>query len=322
MPAMTQECCFSLDKLRLGNPKFPAVQIKSLSYDPFIDQIRLEYSFFSHPASAQQFPFMVATALGKYKTLEVLHEFDIRHPARYFPAGKFYSDIINLESNSDFLSHWMHGWFWLSSMNNETPDQMFNINSNLSEPLSFIPNPIIEPFNTDIPEDLIPVEAITWEYVKTGDMWRLTFEIDRKLIDPEAFSDCTLVFWILALRNQSHSISDPVLWALNETAMCTTSTKKTLEAWLSCCIMSSTKKTSKSASSTDYSSTCHLRKRIFNTLNNCSNAIMHTRHLLSSNLMNVDFAAHLRNCSLISSHTGLNLITLNQLKYFLSISNL
>ncbi len=217
MPAMTQECCFSLDKLRLGNPKFPAVQIKTLSYDPFIDQIRLEYSFFSHPAAAQQFPFMVATALGKYKTIEERHEFDIRHPARYFPAGKFYSDIINLEAISDVLSFWMHGWFWLSAMNNETPDQTFNINSNLSEPLSFIPKPIIEPFNNDIPEDLIPVQALIWEYENTGDMWRLTFEMERELYDPEAFVDCTLVFWILALTNQTHSISDPVLWQLNET---------------------------------------------------------------------------------------------------------
>ncbi len=216
MPAVGQECCFSLDKLKLGVPKFPPAAVRSAIYDPFIDQVKMNFSVNANPATAQEFPCIVSSVLGKYRSGNELHEFDTRHTIRSFPDGRFYSDIRNLQLDDNLFSWWMHAWIWISSLNLDNPDPTYKINDYLSEPFPVVPQPLIEEFNTEMQEDIIPVSALEYDYEDRGDSWNIIFEIDRDTYDPERFVNYTMTFWILALTNDNHFMSDPVPWNLSE----------------------------------------------------------------------------------------------------------
>jgi hypothetical protein len=216
MPAVTNECCITLDKFSLGVPKYPQVENPSFSYDPFIDQVSMEYSFLSHPAAQKKYALLLSSALGKYHRRKDVHEFDVRHLCRNFPPGMFFSDIHNIQTSDEFLSYWKNAWFWFTFFDNDKPDQLFNPNTFLTMPLSFSPAPIIEGFNTEFSENVVPVEAIHWEFRNSGEHWAFHMNIKEEYYDPEIFQNYTMIFWILGLYDNNHFLSPPIEWSLAE----------------------------------------------------------------------------------------------------------
>ncbi|HBX50667.1 MAG: hypothetical protein A2275_17130 [Bacteroidetes bacterium RIFOXYA12_FULL_35_11] len=214
MQGVSPDGCFPLQNLRLGNPKLPPFTIVESTYNPFIDQALVKYIPGNNPIPNDSFPYMACSILGKYKSDDGMHRFDTRFPMGFFPIGKAFCSFYDNSHEHVFENSWFAGMFWFFYYDTYDIDRHVNPNANLTEPSHFVPVPIVEGFNTDIPDDVIPLDTFSWEYKMKEGVCYLVFSVDvtkTSLVNPK---DYTIIIWGVALTNKSHEQSEPIEWCL------------------------------------------------------------------------------------------------------------
>jgi hypothetical protein len=217
MPAVGPDGSINPKAFRLGNPKFPQFEISEASYNPFIDQVSLRYRPVSHPSQNDAFPYIVTSVLGKYNSESGVNDFDTRHLLCSLPHGWFYCSFY--DDNYEYLyeNHWSFGMIWFLYYDTYDIDSIFKPNDTLTEHSTFKLVPIIEGFNTDVKDDLIPFETLKWDYQQKDNKWYIVISIDikkTKISNPE---EHTLIFWGVALHDNKYDQSKALEWELSET---------------------------------------------------------------------------------------------------------
>ncbi len=216
MPAVDPGGCISMSEIRLGMPRYPAPGISIPVYNPFIDQVSFQYFPGSNPNASKPFPFPVTSVLGKYNTSAEVHEFDTRHLLCTQPDGTFYSLIAQSSQEWPFLSWWAEALFWLSHHDPSLDITSVSPNNALSEPTLLKLNSIVEDFNTNITENLLPPNILSFSYENNGSDWMLNIELNVEECDYEIVSKCILRGWFLMIKSDSVKYYEPFEWNLNE----------------------------------------------------------------------------------------------------------
>jgi hypothetical protein len=217
MDAVAPDGCIIPANFRLGNPKYPPLEIGDVIYNPFIDQVSLKYRVPSYPFQDNDFPYLITSVLGKYKSDSGLHEFDTRHDLCMLPPGHFFCSFYDDSHEHVFDNWWGHGWLWFMYFDTYDIERIVNPGRTLSDPRTFTPKSMIEGFNTDVKDNPVPLEAFTTEFVQKEGKWFLVFKIDIKkttLQNPENF---TILFWGVALTDGGSQQSETMEWNLKNT---------------------------------------------------------------------------------------------------------
>jgi hypothetical protein len=217
MPAVGPDGSIDPKAFKLGNPKFPQFDISDVSYNPFIDQVSLKYRPVSNPSQDDAFPYLITSVLGKYSNDSGVNEFDTRHLMCALPNGYFYCSFY--DDNYEYLyeNYWAFGMIWFLYYDTYDLDSIFKPNDTLTEHSVFTPVPIVEGFNTDIKDDLIPFESIKWDYQQKDNKWYIIISIDITKTKIIKAADYTIIFWGVALHDQKHEQSKGLEWTLTET---------------------------------------------------------------------------------------------------------
>jgi hypothetical protein len=214
MPGVSPEGCFPLQNLKLGIPRFPAPIIENVTYNPFIDQVHFKYIPADVLPHSESLPYHITSVLGKYANPEGLHEFDIRHLICALPDDEFWCTTYDGYEETAYINFWHHGLFWFiyyETYNEKIRQHPFE---NISAPVFFEPKPVIEGFNTSVAENLVPVSAISWQYIQREGKWFLVLTVDftkTTLKNPE---NHVLLFWGVVMTNGTAQQSDPKEWDL------------------------------------------------------------------------------------------------------------
>ena len=215
MTAVSSVEGISLNNFVIGEANIPQLSIISAVYNPFIDQIHLTYKMPSASIGINEFPYTGISVLGKYKSSGGLPTFDTRHLLCCQPEGSWYCLLSDEVELSFYLNYWQGGRLWL--ILDEYQELKINSNPfhNISASGYFEAVPLIKEFNTDIIADLIPVEAITYEYVQRDNIWYLIFNIDfskTTLVEP---ANHKLTFWGVGLKSGSRESGVHFQWELS-----------------------------------------------------------------------------------------------------------
>jgi len=214
MQNVSPEGFLPLEKLILGDPRFPAPELTDVIFNPFLNQTSFAFNPCNNPAVPTPFPLVATSVLGKYISDSANHEFDTRHILCSFPDGKFFCSIYGDQFNNVFDNWWAGGLFWLMNFNTYFNARFNDINSGLSNPVYFQTVPTLDGFSTDITENQVPNEAITWQYILTGSNWSLIFTIDFSKTTLTNPSDHTLIFWAVSFLDTLHEQTGPYEWDL------------------------------------------------------------------------------------------------------------
>ena len=214
MKAVSPDACMHLEDLSLGAPSVPAVKMLSAAYNPFINQMLLTYTSGQNYPIPKSMPLVLASVLGKYKSQGDSHAFDTRNLITEQPAGSFFSPFSDGFKYDNYDNFWDVGLLWLSLFEAEKAAAPMNLNDNLAAPVSFSPEPLIEYFNNDYSEDLIPIEAISWEFsdMPGEDVLVFTIDLEKTLItDPE---DAAIGMVLVSLNTEKVEYIKPDAWQL------------------------------------------------------------------------------------------------------------
>ena len=214
MSGVSPDGCFPLSNFKLGNPHLPPVTITEATYNPFIDQVLVKCVPVPNPNPDDSFPYLGCSVLGKYKSPDGMHLFDVRHQLVFRPLFSFFCSFYEEYREHVFENSWDNGLMWFNYYDTYDIDHHVNPNANLTEPRSFVPVPIVVGFNTDIPDDIVPLDAFSWEYKMKEGVCSLVFSVDvtkTSLVNPK---DYTIIIWGVALTSKSHEQSEPIEWCL------------------------------------------------------------------------------------------------------------
>jgi hypothetical protein len=216
MSIVSPEGCIPLKKFSLGDPRYKSPEIISATYNPFIDQIQISFHPDSLPMPPVPFPYNATSVLGKYKSSGNDPSFDVRHLMCCQPEGSWNCLLSEEMEQSFYLNWWDCGRLWLLL----DEERNWNISSNpfrnISAPAYFEAVPLLEGFNTKVKDNLVPVNAIIWEYKQAVNNWYLDFKIDfhkTKLKNPAEF---TLIMWLVSFSDNQNQFSGPYEWDLQE----------------------------------------------------------------------------------------------------------
>ena len=215
MQGVSTEGCFHLNSLQLGEPRFPAPIISEAIYNPFIDQVHFEYQYSDFSTHNEQSTYLATSVLGKYKTVGEHHEFDIRHLLTNFPEGKFWCSIYDGVYEYAYQNYWQHGRLWLSYYDTYCWDKIYNPAENSSEGASFELVPMISDFNTDISDDIAPVDAFSWQFQQIQNEWKLVFSIDFTKAKHVHSNQHKIIFSTASFQNGQYIHSFGEEWDLN-----------------------------------------------------------------------------------------------------------
>lgn len=213
---VTPEGGFNFKALKLGEPRYPAPEIKNPTYNPFTDQVHFKYNPSGILPHSESLPYHVTSVLGKYANPEGQHEFDVRHLVCELPDDEFWCSTYDGYEETVYTNFWHHGLLWFIYYDTYNEKIRQHPYEDISAPAYFEAVPILEGFNTNIKKNLVPPKAITWEYRHESDNWYLKFTIDfskTKLKNP---ADYTLIFWGVGLAKGEHSQAGPFEWDLQE----------------------------------------------------------------------------------------------------------
>jgi hypothetical protein len=216
MPNVSTEGCISLENFSLGDPCLPKIDIIGAVYDPFIDQIQLMYQMPFIPKGSNDFPYIGISALGKYKTSGDAPSFDIRHLISCQPEGSWFGNLNDGVDESFYLNFWEGGKLWLILVDDDLEKHSSNPFQNISVPEYFEPAPLIDEFNTNVLDNLVPVDAITWEYKQAIRNWYLDYHIDFSKTHLKNPANFKLKIWAIGFINNNHYLSGPYEWDLQE----------------------------------------------------------------------------------------------------------
>ncbi len=214
MKGVSPDGIFTLQNLRLGTPMYPPFTIIESIYNPFIDQIQVVYNPPMNYTPNDPFLNIGCAALGKYKSVNDSHNFDVRHQLCFMPMGIFFSSFYDDFSKQYFFNWWKEGMLWFMYFDRNNTEHMNNPNANLTEPAPFTLTSMVEGFDTNIEVNPVPVEAISWEYVQRDNKWYLVFTLDySKITLPEPIN-FTIIINGVNLVNGQHSQSPSMEWNL------------------------------------------------------------------------------------------------------------
>ncbi len=216
MPVVSPEGCILLKDFILGDPRLPQLNIIGASYDPFIDQIQLSYQMPVIPEENNNFPYFGISALGKYKSSDDTPSLDIRHLMCCHPKGSWYCFLSDNMEQSFYLNYWEEGRIWLIIDENNIYKHKPNPFQNIYATAYFEAVPLIGCFNKNVKVNLVPVNALTWEYLQGSNDWYIKFHIDFSKTSLTSPADYTLKLWTVTLSNGNHVISGPYEWDLQE----------------------------------------------------------------------------------------------------------
>ena len=214
MPSVSPDGCFSLKNLQLGEPRYPAPEIFNPTYNPFIDQVHFKYRASGIQPQTESFPYHITSVLGKYASPEGQHEFDIRHLLCMLPDDEFWCSTYDGYEETVYINFWHHGLLFFIYYDTYNEKVYQNPFENISAPAYFEAVPIIKGFNTNIPENLVPVNAITWQYIQRDNKWYLVFTIDFSKTTLKNPANHVLLFWGVGLTNGSSHQSEAKEWDL------------------------------------------------------------------------------------------------------------
>ncbi len=214
MKGVSPEGNFPLENLHLGAPKYPAFKILEAIYNPFIDQIQVSYAPIKNYRPDEPYPNVGCSALGKYDSDGCIHNFDVRHQLCFQPHGSFYSYFDKYFKDQVFYGFWKEGILWFIFFDRNDAERQSNPNLNLIKPSPFIPESIVNVFNTSVKENPVPADAVLWQYVLEEGIWYIDFRLDHSKITIEDLVNYTMLFWGLHLRNGTYVHEGPYEWNL------------------------------------------------------------------------------------------------------------
>ncbi|MDD3878360.1 MAG: hypothetical protein PHT69_17200, partial [Bacteroidales bacterium] len=214
MKGVSPDGSFPLENLQLGAPKYPPFKILEAIYNPFLDQIQVSYAPIKNYKPDEPYPNIGCAALGKYDSEGCIHNFDVRHQLCFQPTGNFYSYFDKYFKDQSFYGFWKEGMLWFIFFDRNDAERQYNPNLNLIKPSPFIPESIVNVFNTSVKENPVPAEAVMWEYVQEEGIWYIDFSLDYSKITLENLENYTMLFWGLHLRDQMYIHEGPYEWNL------------------------------------------------------------------------------------------------------------
>jgi hypothetical protein len=214
MSAVSPEGILPLEKFILGDPRFAAPELTDIIFNPFLNQSSFAFNPFNNPNAQTPYPIISCSVLGKYISDAATHEFDTRHLLRNFPAGKFFCSIYSDQFTNEFDNWWAGGLFWMICLETYFKTKFNNVSDGLSYPVFFQTTPIVEGFNTDVKENPVPKEAITWVYAEDASIWSLIFTMDFTKTTLANPANHTLIMWAVSLVDGTAEQSEPMEWDL------------------------------------------------------------------------------------------------------------
>jgi hypothetical protein len=211
---VTPEGSVLLENLQLGVPRFQAPIITEPIYNPFIDQVKFNYTHFGSSSFSDEFIYLATSVLGKYETADGQHEFDVRHLMCSLPNGKFWSSIYDDVTEYPLKNFWNNSRLWLTHYDTYSWSKNYNPAKNISAGTSFQALPVFPEFKMDVTNDLVPVNAITIKYVWRYYYYAMVFTIDyskTKLTNPAWYN---LKFWGLGMERGNAHYTNPFIWDL------------------------------------------------------------------------------------------------------------
>ena len=214
MKGVSPDGIFSFQNLKLGAPTYPPFTLVESFYNPFIDQFQVKYKGLSNYKPKEPFPYIGCAALGKYSADNNNHNFDTRHQLCFLPMGNFFSSFYDDFRDQVNYNWWANGMLWVMYFSRNDAGSYNNPNLNLTEPIYFKPVSVVEGFDTDIEENPVPLEALTWEYIQDTGKWYIVFKIDytkTSLVQP---IDYTIIFLGVGLYNNQYMHTPAYEWNL------------------------------------------------------------------------------------------------------------
>jgi hypothetical protein len=217
MPAVTSDGCIIPDKITFGEPKYPPVKIKKVTYDPFIDCCKILYEPPDIPLNHSNYPLGIVSVLGMYAPENNNHAFDTRHINSIIPDSEWYCEFPGRWGVDIYKNWWNNGWLFMYWVDMEEYSFSVNPNNALTKPVFFVPESIIDGFNTNIKDNPVPVEAITYKFVFKDDTWFLQISIDPEKTSLDQLDKYSIAMWSLTFEDNKHEITDVMIWDLAET---------------------------------------------------------------------------------------------------------
>ena len=214
MSNVSPEGVLPLEKFILGNPRNASPELTDIIFNPFLNQTSFAFNPCNNQATQSPYPIISCSVLGKYISDAASHEFDTRHLMCNFPAGKFFCSIYGDQFQYEFDNWWAAGLFWMICFDTYFNTKFSDVNSGLSFPVFFQASPIIEGFNTDIKENLVPTDAISWAFKLNTSDWSVIFTIDFSRTTLTHPANHTLIFWAVSFINGVAEQSEPMEWDL------------------------------------------------------------------------------------------------------------
>ncbi len=219
MKAVAPDGCIIPENISFGNPKFPPFEILETTYDPFIDLLRIKYKPVDLSGRNDPYPYIDVSVLGRYKSDPNNPTFDTRHILKGCIDLTFECYSWDGQCEHTWTNHYSDGWCWFIYVDSDCMENIKASNWNASSPAYFEPKPLIDGFNNDFVENLVPVDAISWKYEKREDIWYLIFSIDYSKTSIENPEDYTLIYWGLGFFNGKYEKSDAIEWNLSESTL-------------------------------------------------------------------------------------------------------
>ncbi len=217
MPAVTADACIIPEKISFGNPKYPPVKIKQVTYDPFIDCCKILYEPPDIPLNHRNYPLGIVSVLGRYAPVNNTHRFDTRHVFSIIPDAEWYCEFPG-KWGVDIYKNWFEdGWLYMFWVDREAYQHSLNPNNSLTKPVIFKPESIIREFNTLVKDNPIPTDAISWEYIIGDETCFLNLTLDPLKTTLPELEDYTIALWTVAFENGRYEISNVSMWDLIDT---------------------------------------------------------------------------------------------------------
>lgn len=216
MKAISSDGCIIPEKITFGNPKFSPFEILETTYDPFIDLLRIKFKPFDISGKNEPFPYLNISVLGRYYSDPNEPAFDTRHLLKSCINLQFECISWDGQCEHTWSNYYSDGWVWFVYVDSDCMEIAKAPIWNASSPLYIKPIPLIEGFNNNFAENLVPVDAISWEYINKENKWYLVVSIDIKKTSIEKPENYTLIIWGLSFINGEYDKSEAFHWSLSE----------------------------------------------------------------------------------------------------------
>lgn len=218
MKAISSDGCIIPENISFGNPKFPPFEILEITYDPFIDLLRIKYKPFDISGKNDLFPYLNISVLGRYYSDSNEPSFDTRHLLKSCINMQFECISWDGQCEHTWTNYYSDGWVWFVYVDS---DCMVNTKAPIwdaSSPSYIKPIPLIEGFNNNFAENIVPIDAISWKFDISTKTWLLKFLLDTKKTGIEKIENYNIVFWILTFENGICEKRKPVEWCLSDSS--------------------------------------------------------------------------------------------------------